>query len=133
MSERELHTTTHTHVCGHTHAHQQTHTHTLRAHSHLACACRLRGIPGSSVEHNTFCVSAHFRNCGADRWQEVVHAVEDVVAGNDELRITRGRKVLEVRPKVCGGPRQGGGGPPDAPGCSMARAVAGGADCEAEC
>jgi hypothetical protein len=32
--------------------------------------------------------------------QEVVSAVELAVADNDELRITRGRKVLEIRPKV---------------------------------
>lgn len=64
---------------------------------------RLHGIPGASVEHNTFCVSAHFRNCATDRWQDVMHIVEEVVAGNELLRITRGRKVLEVRPKVGGG------------------------------
>ncbi|KAF5837212.1 trehalose-phosphatase-domain-containing protein [Dunaliella salina] len=61
---------------------------------------RLQGIPGASVEHNTFCVSAHFRNCAADRWHEVVSAVESAVQGNEQLRVTRGRKVLEVRPKV---------------------------------
>ncbi|KAJ9533215.1 hypothetical protein QJQ45_018359 [Haematococcus lacustris] len=61
---------------------------------------RLAGIPGSSVEHNTFCVSAHFRNCPGDCWQDVVAAAEEVVAGNPELRMTRGRKVVEVRPKV---------------------------------
>ena len=27
---------------------------------------RLSTIPGSSVEHNTFCVSAHYRNCPGD-------------------------------------------------------------------
>ncbi|KAG2493430.1 hypothetical protein HYH03_008249 [Edaphochlamys debaryana] len=61
---------------------------------------RLKGIPGSSVEHNNFCVSAHFRNCPGEAWQDVVSAVEDVVAMHDDLRMTRGRKVVEVRPKV---------------------------------
>lgn len=65
-------------------------------------AHRLKHIPGSSVEHNTFCVSAHFRNCPVSQWQQVVSAVEAVVARNQDLRITRGRKVLEVRPKVSG-------------------------------
>lgn len=41
---------------------------------------RLASIPGSSVEHNTFCVSAHFRNCEGELWQEVVQAVEQVRA-----------------------------------------------------
>eukprot|EP00197_Chlamydomonas_leiostraca_P013812 CAMPEP_0202865920 /NCGR_PEP_ID=MMETSP1391-20130828/6681_1 /ASSEMBLY_ACC=CAM_ASM_000867 /TAXON_ID=1034604 /ORGANISM="Chlamydomonas leiostraca, Strain SAG 11-49" /LENGTH=479 /DNA_ID=CAMNT_0049545811 /DNA_START=43 /DNA_END=1482 /DNA_ORIENTATION=- len=66
---------------------------------HDLCA-RLASIPGSSVEHNTFCVSAHFRNCEGEAWQDVVAAVEQVVAANPELRMTRGRKVVEVRPKV---------------------------------
>lgn len=61
---------------------------------------KLQGIPGSSVEHNTFCVSAHFRNCSSDRWQDVLTVVEEIVARNPELRLTRGRKVVEVRPKV---------------------------------
>jgi trehalose 6-phosphate phosphatase len=52
------------------------------------------------VEHNTFCVSAHFRNCPGECWQDVVNVAEEVVASNPELRITRGRKVVEVRPKV---------------------------------
>eukprot|EP00983_Pelagomonas_calceolata_P029054 910229-Pelagomonas_calceolata.AAC.3 len=66
----------------------------------LIVRCTLKGIPGASVEHNTFCVSAHFRNCAADRWHEVVSAVEHAIEGNEQLRVTRGRKVLEVRPKV---------------------------------
>lgn len=52
------------------------------------------------VEHNKFCVSAHFRNCAADNWHKVVSAVDAVVSENPELHITRGRKVLEVRPQV---------------------------------
>lgn len=62
--------------------------------------CRTKSIPGASIEHNTFCVSVHFRNCEADRLEEVVGAVEAVLAQDKELRATRGRKVLEVRPQV---------------------------------
>ncbi|KAG1668730.1 hypothetical protein FOA52_014276 [Chlamydomonas sp. UWO 241] len=62
---------------------------------------RMSEIPGSSVEHNTFCVSAHFRNCAEDRWQAVVTAVEETLASrSEELCITRGRKVMEIRPRV---------------------------------
>ncbi len=62
---------------------------------------KMASIPGSSVEHNTFCVSAHFRNCPSDSWQKVVEAVEGTLAGRgDDLKITRGRKVMEIRPKV---------------------------------
>jgi hypothetical protein len=54
------------------------------------------------VEHNKFCVSAHFRNCHPDSWQRVLAAVESVVSssGGGRLHVTRGRKVLEVRPAV---------------------------------
>ncbi|GLI58914.1 hypothetical protein VaNZ11_000698 [Volvox africanus] len=61
---------------------------------------RLKDVPGSSVEHNNFCVSAHFRNCPGEAWQEVISTVEDVVSEHDDLRMTRGRKVVEIRPKV---------------------------------
>lgn len=61
---------------------------------------KLKLIPGASVENNKFCVSAHFRNCAPESWTEVVKAVESSVRDRPELRMTRGRKVLEVRPKV---------------------------------
>ncbi|PRW60926.1 trehalose-phosphate phosphatase A [Chlorella sorokiniana] len=57
-------------------------------------------IAGSSVEHNKFCVSVHFRNCDPDDYPAVVGVVEAVAAAHPELRVTRGRKVLEVRPQV---------------------------------
>jgi hypothetical protein len=77
--------------------------HTCLAGS-LCLACRLQDIPGASVEHNNFCVSAHFRNCASENWQRVVLAVNDSVAAQPtQLHVTRGRKVLEVRPQVgCG-------------------------------
>ena len=52
------------------------------------------------MENNRFCVSVHFRNCAAESYNEVVRAVEDVIANEPELHMTRGRKVLEVRPRV---------------------------------
>ena len=56
------------------------------------------------MEHNTFCVSAHYRNCPGETWLQVIKAVEEILAGrgDDELRITRGRKVMEIRPRVSG-------------------------------
>ncbi|KXZ43331.1 hypothetical protein GPECTOR_94g653 [Gonium pectorale] len=61
---------------------------------------RLKDVPGSSVEHNNFCVSAHFRNCPGEAWQDVIATVEEIVGQHSDLRMTRGRKVVEVRPKV---------------------------------
>ena len=61
---------------------------------------RVREIPGSSVEHNKFCVSVHFRNCSPSDWPAVERIAESTVAQYDMLHITRGRKVIEIRPKV---------------------------------
>lgn len=59
-------------------------------------------IEGAAVEHNTFCVSVHFRNCDPKDYPRVVSTTEGVIKniGNDNIRISRGRKVLEVRPRV---------------------------------
>lgn len=56
-------------------------------------------IEGASVEHNTYCVSVHYRLC-VDRWQELETIVEGTVAPHDNLTVSRGRKVYEIRPRV---------------------------------
>lgn len=56
-------------------------------------------IEGASVEHNTYCVSVHYRLC-VDRWRELEDIVESVVAPHANLTVSRGRKVFEIRPKV---------------------------------
>lgn len=58
----------------------------------------LEGIEGAGVEHNTFCVSAHYRNVPQERWGEVEAVVEEAVGRHPQLRLGRGKKVLEVRP-----------------------------------
>lgn len=60
----------------------------------------VKSIRGSTVENNRYCVSVHFRNCLPEDYMDVVNAVESIVAAEPELHMTRGRKVLEVRPKV---------------------------------
>ena len=61
---------------------------------------RVADIPGATVEHNKFCVSVHFRNCQPDQLDDVVAAVEAILDAHADLRATRGRKVLEIRPQV---------------------------------
>jgi trehalose-6-phosphatase len=62
---------------------------------------RVASIPGATVEHNTFCVSAHYRNCEGENWADVIAAVEEIIASDpDSLRMTRGRKVCHY----CGSP-----------------------------
>lgn len=52
-------------------------------------------IEGSSVEHNTYCVSVHYRLC-VDRWKELEEIVAATVAPHEQLTVSRGRKVFEV-------------------------------------
>ena len=44
--------------------------------------------------------SVHFRNCAESAWEDVQAAVQATLAEQPELRLTRGRKVLELRPEV---------------------------------
>lgn len=57
-------------------------------------------IDGAAVEDNKFCVSVHFRNCSPESYSTVLDAVSAVVSRHQDFCITRGRKVLEVRPKI---------------------------------
>lgn len=66
---------------------------------HDALVALVAHIDGASVEHNKFCVSVHYRQC-PERWPEVEDAVSAAVAQHEQLHVTRGRKVFEVRPKV---------------------------------
>lgn len=61
---------------------------------------RIKSIPGASVEDNKFCVSVHFRNCEEEAWSEVQEAVAEALQMQPEMRLSRGRKVLELRPEV---------------------------------
>ena len=62
--------------------------------------CRVKAIPGATVEHNKFCVSVHFRNCAAESYDAVVQAVKNTLQEHPNLKASRGRKVLEIQPQV---------------------------------
>lgn len=76
-------------------AHHYYYVHTTPANNN-----RVAAIAGASVEHNKFCVSVHFRNCRPDDVDHVYAAVERVLTGYPDLQMSRGRKVLEVKPTV---------------------------------
>ncbi|KAI4324901.1 hypothetical protein MLD38_030344 [Melastoma candidum] len=59
-----------------------------------------KGIAGVKVESNKFCVSVHYRNVDVDEWGEVGSLVSRIVENYSHLRLTHGRKVLEVRPVI---------------------------------
>lgn len=59
-----------------------------------------RLIKGAYVENNKFCVSVHYRNVDKKDWTLVAQLVDDVLKAFPRLKLTTGRKVLEVRPVI---------------------------------
>lgn len=57
-----------------------------------------KDIVGAKVENNKFCVSVHYRNVDEKSWNTVGEAVQEILKEYPRLRLTHGRKVLEVRP-----------------------------------
>ncbi|KAF3776221.1 putative trehalose-phosphate phosphatase G [Nymphaea thermarum] len=60
----------------------------------------MRGIDGAKVENNKFCVSVHYRRVSEENWYDVAQRVLSILQGYPRLKVTHGRKVLEVRPKI---------------------------------
>ncbi len=60
---------------------------------------RLAGIDGILVEDKRFSVAVHYRNVATDRINEVTAAVR-VIGQRNNLRVTSGRKVIELRPDI---------------------------------
>lgn len=61
---------------------------------------RARKIPGAKVEHNKFCVSVHFRCVKEENWLALAEQVQHVLNAYPNLRLTQGRKILEIRPSI---------------------------------
>jgi trehalose-phosphatase len=59
----------------------------------------LAEIPGVAVEHKRFAVAVHYRNAAPPAAAAVTAAVHRAGAGHG-LRVTAGRKVVELRPKL---------------------------------
>ncbi|XP_073293015.1 trehalose-phosphate phosphatase A-like [Primulina huaijiensis] len=57
-----------------------------------------KDIVGAKVENNKFCVSVHYRNVDEKSWTTVGEYVNEILKQYPRLRLTHGRKVLEVRP-----------------------------------
>lgn len=59
-----------------------------------------KDIEGVMVENNKFCVSVHYRNVDEKNWKDVAARVSGILKEYPQLRLTHGRKVLEVRPVI---------------------------------
>ncbi|KAL9667881.1 hypothetical protein QQ045_002250 [Rhodiola kirilowii] len=61
---------------------------------------RTKNIVGAKVEDHKFCASVHYRNVDAKDWSAVAQCVHDILKNYPRLRLTHGRKVLEIRPVI---------------------------------
>ncbi|CAN8244640.1 unnamed protein product [Cochlearia groenlandica] len=59
-----------------------------------------KDIKGVKVEDNKFCISVHYRSVEEKNWALVAQCVDDVITTYPKLRLTHGRKVLEIRPVI---------------------------------
>ncbi|ONK55695.1 uncharacterized protein A4U43_C10F60 [Asparagus officinalis] len=57
-------------------------------------------IEGATVENNKFCVSVHYRLVDEELWPMIAEIVHDILKGYPKLKLTHGRKVLEIRPVI---------------------------------
>ncbi|KAL6841707.1 hypothetical protein ACP4OV_028219 [Aristida adscensionis] len=61
---------------------------------------KMASIAGAKVEHNKFCLSVHFRCVQEEEWDAVDEEVRSVLKEYPDLKLTHGRKVLEIRPSI---------------------------------
>ncbi|XP_042447418.1 probable trehalose-phosphate phosphatase 6 [Zingiber officinale] len=61
---------------------------------------RIKPVVGAKVENNKFCVSVHFRCVREESWKGLVDDVLSMLKQFPMLRMTQGRKVLEIRPTI---------------------------------
>ncbi|KAK7321171.1 hypothetical protein VNO77_31530 [Canavalia gladiata] len=61
---------------------------------------KTKSVPGAKVENNKFCLSVHFRCVDEKSWAALAEQVSLVVNEYPKLRLSQGRKVLEIRPSI---------------------------------
>lgn len=61
---------------------------------------KTKKISGVIVENHKFCASVHYRRVEEKSWAALAEQVASVVKEYPQLRLTQGRKVLEIRPII---------------------------------
>jgi len=61
---------------------------------------RLDGVPGARVERKRFAIANHYRNVAEEDVSRVERAVREVAERHERLRVSGGKKVLELRPDI---------------------------------
>ncbi|KEH34903.1 putative trehalose-phosphatase [Medicago truncatula] len=61
---------------------------------------KTKSVSGAKVENNKFCLSVHFRCVDEKSWAPLAEKVRLVLNEYPKLKLTQGRKVLEIRPTI---------------------------------
>ncbi|KAL2893216.1 putative trehalose-phosphate phosphatase 7 [Bienertia sinuspersici] len=61
---------------------------------------RTAAIEGVKLEDNKFCMSVHFRNVSDEDFGKLEEEVKSVLEDHPRFRLTRGKKVMEIRPPI---------------------------------
>lgn len=61
---------------------------------------RIDPIPGARVERKRFAIANHYRNVADEDVPRVDEAVREVLGMHDRLRLSHGKKVIELRPDI---------------------------------
>ncbi|XP_027331450.1 probable trehalose-phosphate phosphatase C [Abrus precatorius] len=61
---------------------------------------KTKSVPGAKVENNKFCLSVHYRCVDEKSWVALAEQVNLVLNEYPKLKLTQGRKVLEIRPNI---------------------------------
>ncbi|XP_027938843.1 probable trehalose-phosphate phosphatase C isoform X2 [Vigna unguiculata] len=61
---------------------------------------KTKSVPGAKVENNKFCLSVHFRCVDEKNWASLAEQVSLLLDHYPKLKLTQGRKVLEIRPTI---------------------------------
>ncbi|KAL2527410.1 putative trehalose-phosphate phosphatase D [Abeliophyllum distichum] len=61
---------------------------------------RTRDIPGALVEDNMFCISVHYRHVLKEDYEALEQIVWSVLSDHSCFHMTRGKKVMEIRPSI---------------------------------
>jgi alpha,alpha-trehalase len=71
----------------------------LLEHAAAELTTQLAAIPGAEVEHKRYAVAVHYRNAAPEAAAAVTAAVHGV-GNRSGLKVTAGRKVVELRPNI---------------------------------
>ncbi|KAK9063156.1 hypothetical protein SSX86_017026 [Deinandra increscens subsp. villosa] len=61
---------------------------------------RTQSIPGVAVEDNRFCISVHYRHVKDEDYGRLEEEVKLMLANHADFHLTKGKKVLEIRPSI---------------------------------